>query len=100
MSPEKPLNCFKSYDIRGQIGDELNEEIVYRIGRATVQSLKVNTVAVGFDSRRDSPRLAEAVSRGICDAGAEVLHIGLAGTEEVYAAVSEFGLGAGIEIAT
>lgn len=92
------LTCFKAYDVRGKLGEELNEEIAYRIGRATAQSLKAKTVAVGFDARATSPDFARAVSHGICDAGADVLSIGLAGTEEVYAAVTEFEACAGIEV--
>ena len=94
----KNLTCFKAYDIRGKLGEELDEDIAYRIGRATAQSQKAKTVALGFDARATSPDLARAVAKGICDAGADVLDIGLAGTEEVYASVSEFGACAGIEV--
>ena len=88
MNYFKKLTCFKTYDIRGKLGEELDEDIAYRIGRATAQSQKAKTVIVGFDARATSSNLAQAVARGICDAGADVLDIGLAGTEEVYAAVS------------
>ena len=98
MNYFKKLTCFKTYDIRGKLGEELDEDIAYRIGRATAQSQKAKTVIVGFDARATSSNLAQAVARGICDAGADVLDIGLAGTEEVYAAVSEFGACAGIEV--
>ena len=81
------LTCFKAYDVRGKLDDELNENIAYRIGCAIAQSQKAKTVAVGFDARATSPDLAQAVVRGICDTGADVLDIGLAGTEEMYAAV-------------
>ncbi len=98
MISGKNLICFKAYDVRGKLGEELNEEIVYRIGRATAQSQNAKTVVLGFDARATSPGLAGAVVKGICDAGADVLEIGLAGTEEVYASVSEFGACAGIEV--
>ena len=98
MSTSKPLTCFKAYDVRGKLGEELNEEIAYRIGRATAQFLNAKTVAVGFDARATSPDLARSLVRGICHAGSDVLDIGLAGTEEMYAAVSEFGACAGIEV--
>ena len=98
MNLGKNLTCFKAYDIRGKLGEELNEDIAYRIGRATAQSQHSKTVAVGFDARATSPNLSRAVARGICDAGADVLDIGLAGTEEVYAAVTEFDACAGIEV--
>lgn len=98
MTPEEKLTCFKAYDVRGKLGEEFNEEIAYRIGCATVQSQNAKSVVVGFDARATSPDLAQAVAKGICDSGADVLDIGLAGTEEMYAAVVEFGACAGIEI--
>lgn len=78
------LKCFKAYDIRGRVPDELNEDIAYRIGRAYAQFLAAEDVVVGYDVRLDSPRLAAALRRGLNDAGASVLDIGLCGTEEVY----------------
>ena len=98
MNFVKNLTCFKAYDVRGKLGEELNEDIAYRIGRAAAQSQWATTVVVGFDARATSPDLARAVAKGICDAGADVFDIGLAGTEEVYAAVSEFGACAGVEV--
>ena len=98
MNTASELTCFKAYDVRGILGEELNESIAYLIGRATGQSLNAKTVAVGFDARESSPSLALAVMRGICDAGADVLNIGLAGTEEVYSAVYTFNADAGIEV--
>ena len=98
MNSGKNLTCFKVYDIRGKLGEELNEDIAYRVGRATAQSLNSKTVAVGFDARATSPDLAGAVAKGICDAGANVLDIDLAGTEEMYAAVTEFEACAGVEV--
>ncbi len=98
MTSDKNLTCFKAYDIRGKLGEELNEDIAYRIGRATAQSQKAKTVAVGFDARATSPGLARSVAKGICDAGGDVLDIGLAGTEEIYAAVTEFDACAGVEV--
>ena len=88
MNSKNNLTCFKAYDVRGKLGEELNEHIAYRVGRAIAQSQKAKTVAVGLDARATSPKLARAVAKGICDAGADVLDIGLAGTEEVYASVS------------
>ena len=78
------LTCFKAYDIRGKVPDQLNEEIAYRIGRAFVQFLDAKTVVVGHDIRLTSEGLTNALVDGITDAGANVLHIGQCGTEEVY----------------
>ena len=98
MTSVKSLTCFKAYDIRGKLGEELDEDIAYRIGRAVAQSQKAKKIVVGFDARATSSDFAIAVAKGICDAGADVLDIGLAGTEEVYASVLEFGACAGIEV--
>ena len=98
MSSVKNLTCFKAYDVRGKLGEEFNVDIAYRIGRATAQSLNSKTVVVGFDARATSTDLADGVAKGICDAGADVLNIGLAGTEEMYAAVTEFEACAGVQV--
>ena len=92
------LTCFKAYDIRGEIDVNIDEDIAYRIGRATAQHLKTKTVVIGFDARETSPAFAAAAARGVMDAGSDVLNIGMAGTEEMYWAVTEFGACAGIEV--
>ena len=51
MSNTQALTCFKAYDVRGKLGEELNKEIAYRIGRATAQTLNANTLALGYDAR-------------------------------------------------
>jgi phosphomannomutase len=92
------LSCFKAYDIRGEIGVNINEDIAYRIGRAVAQHFNAKSVVIGFDARETSPAFAAAASSGARDAGADILHIGMAGTEEMYWAVTEFGACAGIEV--
>ena len=90
------LTCFNAYDIRGEIGVTIDEDIAYRIGRAVAQHFGAKSVVIGFDARETSPALAAAAARGAMDAGAEVLDIGLAGTEEMYWAVTELSAYAGI----
>ena len=92
------LTCFKAYDIRGEIGVNIDEDVVYRIGRAVAQHFSAKSVVIGFDARETSPAFAAAAARGAMDAGADVLNIGMAGTEEMYWAVTEFGACAGIEV--
>ena len=92
------LTCFKAYDVRGQLGVNFDTIIAYRIGRAVAQHFQAKDIVIGFDARETSPELAAAVMRGICDAGGNVMSIGLAGTEEMYWAVTEFNACAGIEI--
>ena len=92
------LKCFKAYDIRGRVPDELNEDIAYRIGLAFAQILAPAEVVVGRDVRLDSPLLAAAVARGLNDGGAAVIDIGLCGTEEVYFQTAHRGVGGGIMV--
>ena len=92
------LTCFKTYDIRGVIDVSIDQGIAYRIGRAVAQQLKAKAVVIGFDARATSPVFAAAASRGARDAGADVINIGLAGTEEMYWAVTKFDACAGIEV--
>ena len=94
----KELSCFKTYDIRGEIDVNINEEIVYRIGRALSQHFSAKSVVVGYDARETSPNFATAMAKGIRDFGSNVINIGLAGTEEMYWAVSHFDACAGVEI--
>ena len=98
LSKNKSLSCFKVYDIRGQLGLEINEDIAFKIGYATAKKLKTSKVVLGFDARETSPNLAKSVSQGIQTYGANVLNLGLAGTEEVYSAVANFGADAGFEV--
>ena len=98
MYPPIVTQCFKAYDIRGQVPAQLNEEIAYRIGRALVAELQGKTFVVGQDMRLESPPLAAALMRGINEAGADVIDIGLCGTEEVYFATSHYKVDGGVMI--
>src|SRR5690606_37300016 len=92
------LTCFKAYDIRGKLGEELNEDIVYRIGRAYAVFLRPKTVVVGGDVRLTSNTLKEALSNGLRDEGVDVIDIGMCGTEEIYFATSHLKVDGGIVI--
>lgn len=92
------LKCFKASDVRGKLGEELNEEIAWRIGRAFGDYLQAKTVVIGSDPRLSSPALKHAVSEGLRDAGVNVLDLGMCGTEEVYFATFWLGVDGGVEI--
>ena len=92
------LTCFKAYDIRGKLGEELNEDIAYRIGRAYGEFLKPKTIVVGGDVRLTSESLKLALANGLMDAGTDILDIGLSGTEEIYFATFHLGVDGGIEV--
>lgn len=114
------INSFKAYDIRGELGVTLNEDIAYRIGRAFAQILyqryhkalqaddiKDNVddntnlkpaIVIGSDIRHSSESLKQAASAGIRDAGVDVIDLGMTGTEEVYFATSYYQALGGIEV--
>lgn len=94
----KKLSCFKAYDIRGQLGTQLDEQIIYDIARAYGESLKPENVVVGGDARETSEALKLAAANGLRDAGVDVIDIGMVGTEEVYFATSFLQASGGIEV--
>ncbi len=90
--------AFKSYDVRGRLGVDLDPDLAYRIGRAFAQVLTPGVVVVGRDVRDSSPVLQTAVIRGLCDEGVDVIDLGLCGTEEVYFATDHFAAGGGLMV--
>lgn len=92
------LTCFKAYDVRGKLGEELNENIAYRIGRAYAQVLRPTKIAVGGDVRLTSESLKCALAQGLMDGGVDVVDIGLSGTEEIYFAAFHLDVDGGIEV--
>jgi phosphomannomutase len=92
------LDSFKAYDIRGRIPDEINEELAYEVARAFCGLVQPKRVAVGYDIRLTSPKLASAVRRGLTDSGADALDIGLCGTEGSYFATFAERLDGGIMV--
>ena len=89
-------SVFKAYDVRGLYPSELDEEGAYGIGRAYVEHFEPRSIAVGRDMRLSAPSMAKAVIEGAADGGADVLDIGLVGTEMVYHAVTALGLEGGV----
>ncbi len=107
------INSFKAYDIRGELGVNLDEAIAYRIGRAFAEILYKRyhgaaepsdlkklkpAIAIGSDIRHSSHELKQAAIAGILDAGIDVIDLGMAGTEEVYFATSHYHVLGGIEV--
>lgn len=110
------INSFKAYDIRGELGVNLNEAIAYRIGRAFAQILYQRygdalaaeqkselamlkpTIVIGSDIRHSSEQLKQAAIVGMQDAGVDVIDLGMTGTEEVYFATSHYQALGGIEV--
>lgn len=108
--PNKAITSFKAYDIRGELGVNLDEDIAYRIGRAFAQILLqqradhdannelTRAIVIGCDIRDSSESLKTATTQGILDAGVDVIDLGMAGTEEVYFATSHYQALGGIEV--
>ncbi len=98
MERKSSIPCFKAYDIRGKVPTELNQDLAYKIGRTTVQFLNAKSIVLGRDIRESGKELSLALEKGITEAGAEVLDIGLCGTEMVYFATSHLNAEGGIMI--
>ncbi len=103
---QNELTCFKAYDVRGRVPDEINEEIAYRIGCAYAQILGLSgseskgpgKVVVGHDIRLTSKSLCDALCEGLLDSGVEVFDIGQCGTEEIYFSTFHFEMDGGIVV--
>ncbi|HEX7112700.1 MAG TPA: phosphomannomutase [Mizugakiibacter sp.] len=97
-APARPASCFKAYDLRGRVPGELDEGLAYRLGRAYARRFRPARVAVGRDARLSGPALQHALAHGLVQGGAEVLDLGLCGTEEVYFAAFQPGVDGGIMV--
>jgi len=91
-------SIFKSYDVRGIVPAQLNDEVAYAIGRAFVEVLGRTNICIGRDMRPSGESLMQALTRGATDAGADVTHIGLISTDCIYFAVGHYGFDGGIMI--
>jgi phosphomannomutase len=91
-------SVFKAYDVRGIYPSEIDEDGAYAVGRAYVEHFEPRRVAVGRDMRTSSPTIAAAVVRGAAEGGADVVDVGLIGTEMLYYAVGALGLDGGIAV--
>jgi phosphomannomutase len=92
------LTCFKAYDIRGKLLEQLDENVAYRIGRAFSEYTHAKTVVVGGDVRLTSEPLKLALAAGLIDGGTTVTDLGMTGTEEIYFATKFLGVDGGIEV--
>jgi phosphomannomutase len=92
------IPCFKAYDVRGRVPEELNEDLAYRIGRAYAAYLSPIRVAVGRDVRTSSLPLTAALTAGLNDAGVDVWDLGMCGTEQIYFYTTHLQLDGGIMV--
>lgn len=92
------LNSFKAYDIRGKVPSELNTDLAYKIGRAFARYVNAKKVVVGYDVRKSSLEICEALINGLTEAGSNVVNIGLCGTEMIYFSTPYLNADGGIMI--
>ncbi|GAB5413280.1 MAG: colanic acid biosynthesis phosphomannomutase CpsG [Congregibacter sp.] len=92
------ITCFKAYDVRGRVPDQLNADIARRIGCAYAAVIRPKKVVVGHDIRLSSPEIKAALTEGLISQGVDVYDIGLCGTEEIYFATSHAGMDGGIAV--
>jgi phosphomannomutase len=91
-------SIFKSYDVRGIVPSQLNDDVAYAIGRAFVEVLGRTNICIGRDMRPSGESLMRALTEGATDAGADVTHVGLISTDCIYFAVGHYGFDGGIMI--
>lgn len=92
------INCFKAYDIRGKVPSELNPDLAYKVAVAFSNLIKAKTVVVGYDIRKSSAIISDAVKKGLTESGVDVINIGLCGTEMIYYSTPHFEADGGIMI--
>ncbi len=92
------MRAFKAYDIRGAYPGDWTKDDAYKIGFFLPRLLNTNKVLVGRDIRLSSNEIYEALSRGITEAGADVINLGLTTTPMVYWATVKLGLDASVQI--
>lgn len=93
-----PLSCFKAYDIRGRVPEELNPPLARRIAMGMAGLLNAGPVVLGRDVRLSSLELQQALEDGFRHAGREIIDIGLCGTEEVYFQTAHLGAAGGVMV--
>ena len=97
--PEKSI--FKAYDIRGVVGETLNDQIILNIGQSIgSEALRQNqkTICVGYDGRLSSPHILNMLSKGLLSTGIDVINIGLVTTPMLYFSTFELKTSSGIMI--
>ncbi|HEX2982331.1 MAG TPA: hypothetical protein VHO28_02180 [Ignavibacteriales bacterium] len=92
------ISCFKAYDIRGKVPSELNADLAYKVGKGFAKLTNAKKVVIGYDVRKSSREIFEACAKGLLESGADVINIGLCGTEMIYFAVPYYNADGGIMI--
>ena len=97
-------SIFKAYDIRGTYPDQINEELVKRIGKAFgifTQNFVARSfyrVVVGRDGRNSSSALMDAFIKGVRSVGGDIVDIGLVSTDAMYFAIGKHNYDGGVMV--
>jgi len=81
---------FRQYDVRGIVGEELNAETYYLIGKGFATYLKQhgeNSLVIGGDARHTTREFMDAFIKGALEAGCDVTDIGIVATPVLYFAI-------------
>lgn len=92
------MGAFHAYDIRGVYNVDFDADTAYRIGYFIPGLLNTDKVLVGRDCRQSSEEIHDSLIRGITDAGADAVDIGLSSTPMVYFATANYGFKASVQI--
>jgi len=98
MQTRFDTSIFKSYDVRGIVPTQINEDVAYAVGRAFVEVLGRTNICIGRDMRPSGESLMAALTKGATDAGADVTQIGMISTDCIYFAVGHYGFDGGVMI--
>lgn len=91
-------SIFRAYDMRGTYPDQMNEEVAYAAGQAFVKAMNAKSVVVGRDVRATGVNLQQTLIKGVTDAGANVVEIGVISTEMLYYAAATLDCDGGMSI--
>ena len=92
------MEIFRAYDIRGEYPKDINDEICYKIARILVRTFNAKNAVIGRDVSLATPKIYKALVKGIIDQGADVIDIGIAGTDVVYFSVGHYKFDMGLEV--
>ncbi len=92
------MEIFRAYDIRGEYPKDINDEICYKIARILVQTFNAKNVVIGQDVSLATPKIYKSSVKGVLDQGADVIDIGIAGTDVVYFTAGHFKFDIGLEV--
>ncbi|PLW70951.1 phosphomannomutase/phosphoglucomutase [Pseudohalioglobus lutimaris] len=101
IPPGFPAHIFRAYDIRGDAGEELTEDMMARIGLAigtVAEDMGEQTLLVGADGRLSSPALKAALVRALMESGRDVIDIGLVPTPVLYFATRHLDCRSGLMV--